>query len=458
MSLFLSRAVDLVWGPALVSLLFLGGLYLFILSGGRALKNFGLGFKLLFGFSSFGRTAEAKGQLSHFKALSNALAATVGLGNIAGVAVAITQGGPGSLFWMWISGLIGMNIKFFESTLSILYRGEDAYGEIQGGPMYYLPKVFRGPLGVVMAGAFAVFGLVGTQALLQANQLTVYVESELGFEPHNVGLVIAFAVGTVLMGGLERIARVTSTVVPLMCVVYVGSCLTILYTQADQIPGVFSLIFSEAFSLASVGGGVGGYAVIHAFKTGVKRGAFSNEAGVGTAPMAHGNARTSEPVSEGLVAMLGPFIDTIVVCTMTALVILTSIDLSTLDGGVEGVSLTAEAFKNALGPIGNLLLGLSILFFSFSTMIGMANYNEKCWVYLFKRSKILNKKVFISVFCLMLYFGATSSIGDVINILDLGFGLMAYPNMFAVLFAAPIVVRELKTKLSEKNWPRRRRL
>ncbi len=447
MSAVLSYLVDLVWGPALVTLLFVGGVYLLLLSKGKALTYFGLGFKLLFGLSDFGHSKSSKGQLSHFKALSNALAATVGLGNIAGVAVAISQGGPGSLFWMWVSGFIGMNTKFFESTLSLLFRDTDANGEIQGGPMYYIPKVFKGNFGVYLGIFFAVVGLIGTQAMFQTNQLAGYLNTEVDVPTWLTGVVMATATAMVLFGGLRRIAQVTSTIVPVMCVLYVGTCLVILGFNFSKIPEMFVLIFTQAFSLSAVGGGVGGYAIIHAFKIGIKRGAFSNEAGTGTAPMAHGNAKTSEPVSEGLVAMLGPFIDTVVVCTMTALVILTSIDLSSLSGDVEGVSLTARAFKSSLGSVGNFILGTSIFFFSFSTMIGMANYNEKCWVYLFKDNRFLNRKTFVFVFCSMLFLGAVGTITDVVNFIDLGFGLMAYPNMLAVLVGAPLVIKELRFKL-----------
>jgi len=447
MSALLSLLVDMVWGSALVSLLFLGGLYLTIRSRGRAFKHFGLGFKLLLGLSKFGHKEDSEGQLSHFKSLSNALAATVGLGNIAGVAVAITQGGAGSLFWMWVSGLVGMNIKFFESTLSLMFRSTDARGEIQGGPMYYIPKVINNRLGIWMGTSFAIFGLIGTQAMFQTNQLASYLEQETALPVWGTGVIMAVVTAIILFGGLKRIANVTSAVVPSMCILYVGSCLVILAIQIDKIPEVFSLIFSEAFSFTAVGGGVVGYAIVHAFKTGIKRGAFSNEAGIGTAPMAHGNAKTSEPVSEGLVSMLGPFIDTVVVCTMTALVILTSTDLSNLNGEVEGVALTSRAFKNVLGPMGNIILGVSIFFFSFSTMIGMANYNEKCWTFLFGKFKFMSHRKFVMVFCSMLFIGAVSAVGDVVNILDLGYGLMAYPNMIAVLIGAPIVIKELKAKL-----------
>ncbi len=447
MSEVLVYLVDLVWGPVLIALLLLGGVYLFFLSQGKALAHFSLGIRLLFGFSDFGQSKSAKGQLSHFKALSNALASTIGLGNIAGVAVAISQGGPGSLFWMWVSGFIGMNTKFFESTLSLLFRGVDASGQVQGGPMYYIPKIFKGSLGVYLGIFFAVVGLIGTQAMFQTNQLAGYLNLEVGVPNWVTGVVMAMATGIVLLGGLRRIAQITSAVVPIMCVLYVGACLMIIGINITKVPETFMLIFTQAFSLSAVGGGAGGYAIVHVFQIGIKRGLFSNEAGAGTAPMAHGNAKTSEPVSEGLVAMLGPFIDTIVVCTMTALVILMSIDLTTLDGNIQGVLLTTRAFENNLGNFGVFILGLSIFFFSFSTMIGMANYNEKCWAYLFKKNRFLNNKVFIAVFSMMLFLGAVGTISDVVNFIDLGFGLMVYPNMLAILFGAPFVIKELKLKL-----------
>lgn len=448
MSSVLDTLVSLVWGPALVALLFGGGLYLTLKSKAQALRHIKLAVKLLFGKSSFGQEEGSLGQISQFKALSNALAATVGLGNIAGVAVAISQGGAGSLFWMWVSGLVGMNTKFFECTLSILYRGKDDYGEVQGGPMYYIPKIIKGRFGLVLAFFFALVGLIGTQAMFQTNQLAGYLNQELATPPWVTGFVMAFATGIVLMGGLKRIANVTSRLVPTMCVLYVGACILILLIHIDRIPSVFLHIFEEAFSFKALGGGVGGYAILHAFKIGVKRGAFSNEAGTGTAPMAHGNAITSEPLSEGLVAMLGPLIDTVIVCTMTALVILTSLESENLREGVEGVTLTALAFKETLGLGGNFILGLSIFFFSFSTMIGMANYNEKCWNFIFGKVSFLNRRVFVGFFCSMLFLGAVSAINDVVNFIDLGFGLMAYPNMLAVLMAAPVVIQELQKKLS----------
>lgn len=441
--------VDLVWGPALVTLLFGGGVFLFLFSMGRPLLYFRTGLGLLFGWIHIGQDSESEGQLSHFKALTNALAATVGLGNIAGVAVAVTQGGPGSIFWMWVSGLVGMNIKFFECTLSMMFRKKDALGEIQGGPMYYIPQIFKNRVGVAAGVFFASAGLIGTQAMFQTNQVAGFLAAETGLHAGVFGIFLAAGAAVIMFGGLKRLAAFTSLVVPSMCFIYVLGCLAILIANASKVPEVFSLIFSEAFSFGAAFGGASGYAIAHAFKTGIKRGAFSNEAGTGTAPMAHGNAKTSEPLCEGLVAMIGPFIDTIVVCTMTALVILTSIDMSQLSGDVEGVSLTIQAFEGHLGFFGKLILGVSILFFGFSTILGMANYNEKCWNYLFQDRGFFKRPVFIFTFCLMLFIGSVGSVDFVVNLIDLGFGLMAYPNMIAVLVASPIVVREFNSKAKQ---------
>ena len=440
--------VDLVWGPQLVALLFWGGIYLFIRSKGQPLRRLGLGLKLAFGLSHFGVTKKSVGQLSHFQALSNALAATIGLGNIAGVAVAITQGGPGALLWIWVSGFIGMNTKFYESSLALMYRGKDALGEVQGGPMYYIPQIIKGRWGKILAIFFALAGLIGTQAMFQANQLASYLESEASLSPYLTGVFLAIFSGIVLMGGLKRIALVTSTLVPVMCVLYVFMSMGVIVLNYSKIPSIFYLIFSEAFSLESIGGGVLGYAIIQAFQIGIRRGGFSNEAGIGTAPMAHGNAKTSEPVSEGLVSMIGPLLDSVIVCTMTALVILLTTDLSQLDPNkTQGIQLTTEAFFSQYGYLGAIGLGICVFFFSISTVVGMSNYNEKCWLFIFRERFIFKKPLFIVTFCMFLFLAAIGNIEDVVNILDIGYGLMAYPNMLAVLLASALVTKEIRKKL-----------
>ena len=430
--------VDFAWGLPLVILLIGGGAYLILLSRFRPLVGFIHAFKLAFGFYHHKDEDKAEGQISHFQALCNALAATIGLGNIAGVAVAITQGGPGAVFWMWMAGLIGMNTKFFECTLSLMYRGHDYRGEVQGGPMYVIANALPGlkPL----AYFFAICGLLGTLAMFQVNQISSFTAEQYGWSPWTIGIVSAIMVGYVFKGGLTRLATMTSALVPLMCVLYVVCCAIVLFNQMDKVGAVFVAIFTAAFTGEAAWGGAAGLGVMQILKIGVKRAAFSNEAGIGTAPMAHGNAKTPEPVSEGLVAMLGPFFDTILVCTMTALVILTSVDPSTVQGQ-SGIILTLKAFENVLGDWGVYALGVSILLFGFSTMLGMANYNQKCWNFLFKGRFGLGENTFIIVFCLALVVGAVSAMDDIINLLDIGYAFMAIPNMIATLILAPRVVK-----------------
>ena len=321
---FLNYLVGVLWGLPLVGLLLGGGVYLLFVSRFMPLSGFLQALRLIFGKTHHSGDEVAPGQISHFQALSNALAATVGLGNIAGVSVAIYQGGPGAIFWMWVTALVGMNTKFFECSLALMYRGKDFQGEVQGGPMYViekaLPKHFR-----FLAIFFAICGLFGCMAMFQTNQLAIFLHSQYKLDPFFVGIVFALLVGVVLMGGIKRLAKVTSSLVPIMCLFYVICGVVIIFIQRERVPQIFALIFKEAFTGAAATGALSGMAVKEIFLIGVKRAAFSNEAGLGTAPMAHSNARTAEPISEGLVAMMGPFLDTLVVCTITALVILISL-------------------------------------------------------------------------------------------------------------------------------------
>ncbi len=439
---FLSLVVDYTWGLPLVLLLMGGGLYLLFVSRFLPLLGFKHALDLVFGKYKHKNEDKADGQISHFQGLTNALAATIGLGNIAGVAVAISQGGPGAIFWMWIAALIGMNTKFFECSLAVMFRGQNYLGEVHGGPMFViekaLPKKFR-PFAIM----FAVCGLVGTMALFQTNQLSAYMLDQYETPKLATGIVSSIFVAIVLLGGIKRISSVTSKLVPVMCVIYVLACLTIIFINFESVPAVFSSIFTEAFTGRSAFGAAAGIGVIQVLKIGVKRAGFSNEAGIGTAPMAHSNVKTNEPISEGFVAMLGPFMDTIVVCTMTALAILTSVDYQNL-GDVTGIVMTTKAFEATLPGVGTHILGVAILLFSFSTMVGMANYNEKCWNYIFKGRFIFNRYVFIFWFCLTLVYGAISTPTDVINILDIGYGFMAIPNMFATIYLATKVKSKLQ--------------
>lgn len=440
-SAFLSRLAELAWGLPLIVLLIGGGLYLLCLSRFRPLSGFGHAFLLMAGRFQHPGEENAEGQITHFQALNNALASTIGMGNIAGVAVAINWGGPGAVFWMWVAALIGMNTKFFECTLSTMYRGRDHRGEVQGGPMYLIDTAL-GKKWKPLSFFFAACGLLGTLTLFQINQLAAYTLDRYDFKPVWVGVFCACLTAYVLKGGLNRLARFTSAMVPFMCLLYVLTSLTILFLHAERIPEIFLAIFREAFQGRAALGGATAVAFMEILKIGVRRASFSNESGIGTSPMAHSNVKTSEPISQGLVAMLEPFLDTIIVCTMTALVILVSIDTQGLTE-TSGIVLSTKAFEESLPGFGAHFLGVSIFFFSFSTMIGYANYNEKCWHYLFRGRWGLSRNVFIFFYCATLIIGALATLDDVVNLLDTAFAFMAIPNMLATLWLAPRVVQQL---------------
>ncbi len=438
---------DLAWGWPLMALLLGGGIYLLILSRGLPFSGFFIALSLVSGRLHHKADLKAWGQLSHFQALMNAIAATVGLGNIGGVAVAISTGGPGAIFWMWVAAFVGMNTKFFECTLALMFRGQDYAGEPQGGPMYVISSALPSRWGW-MGSLFSIFGLLGCLALYNVNQLTDYVSQQYEIERVWTGGFSALIIGYILMGGLRRISQVTSALVPTMCLLYVASCSYILMLHYELILPTLGRIIIEAFAPSSIGGGVLGLSFQQVLLTGVKRAAFSNEAGMGTAPMAHGNAKTGEPVSEGLVAMLGPLIDTLVICTMTALVILISFPDRDYHE-MQGVLLTLSAFETNLPQVGGAILGLSIFLFSFTTMLGMANYNEKCWNYLFRGRYKMGRLAFTIFFSTTLFIGALFPLETVINLLDAGLGFMAFPNMIATLVLAPKVVGAMKTYMSK---------
>jgi AGCS family alanine or glycine:cation symporter len=428
---FLARAVDIAWGPPLVLLVVGGGLALSFYA--RFLPLFRIGHALRVLRGDFDDEADP-GQISHFQALSTALASTIGVGNIGGVAVAITQGGPGAIFWMWIAGVVGMATKFFTCTLAVMFRGHDSAGQLQGGPMYYIEQGL-GPRFRPLAVAFAVFGLVGCLPIFQTNQMAEILDAAYGVPGWLTGaLAVAFVVA-VAWGGVERIGHVASRLVPFMCLLYVGSCLWVLVVRVDQVPEVFARILHDAFNGTAATGGAAGIAVSTVIRIGVRRAAFSNEAGIGTAPLAHGAAKTGEPVREGLIAMLGPFIDTIVVCSLTAFVILTS-GLST-SGGVQGVSLTGQAFEAALEGWGGLLLTAAVVLFGASTMVGYSYYGRKCFGFLFGAPAARNYDL---IYLVGLFLGAIWSAPAAVNLVDTTFAMMALPNMIAALLLAPRVM------------------
>jgi AGCS family alanine or glycine:cation symporter len=386
-----SDLASFLWGLPLLLILIGGGLFLLIYSRLIQFKYFFHAIDILRG--KFDDENDV-GQISHLSALSTALSATVGMGNIAGVAVAISIGGPGSIFWMWISGIIGMSTKFFTSTLSIMYRGKDSNGDIQGGPMYFITEGL-GSKWKPLAVLFSLSGLVGVLPLFNVNQLTQAVNDILlipsgittSFSSNIIiGLILIFITSLVILGGLKRISLVATRLVPFMVAVYMLCVMIILIINIEILPTYLKMIFTDAFVAENyngeqVYGGVLGALII----LGIRRGAFSNEAGIGTAPMAHGAAKTNSPIKEGLVAMLGPAIDTLIVCTLTALAILVTGVWK--NEGVSGVTLTALAFEHSMPIIGKYLLLFCIVIFSMSSLFTYSYYGTKCMSFLFGAKK-----------------------------------------------------------------------
>ncbi len=397
------------------------------------------------------RDDSAEGEVSHFQALTAALSATVGLGNIAGVAVALSIGGPGATFWMILAGVLGMASKFAECTLGVKFRDVGPDGTVYGGPMYYLKKGLgqkgMGGLGKVLAILFAIFvigGSFGGGNMFQANQAAAQFVQLFELQGTSAsiwfGVVMAIIVAIVIIGGIKRIAKVTEKIVPFMAGIYVLGALVILVANYHHIGDAFALIFEGAFSGLGIAGGLVGVMI-----QGVRRGAFSNEAGVGSAAIAHSAVRTKYPASEGIVALLEPFIDTVVICTMTALVIvITNFDNNIIQYGVEvkeGVELTATAFDSVI-PHFSIVLTVAVILFAFSTMISWSYYGMQGWVYLFGRGKV-TELIYKLLFCIFIWVGSVISLGSVINFSDAMIFAMVVPNIIGVVLLTPVVRKEL---------------
>lgn len=394
----------------------------------------------------------ADGEVSHFQALTAALSATVGLGNIAGVAVAVSIGGPGATFWMIIAGLLGMASKFAECTLGVKYRDVGPDGTVYGGPMYYLKKGLAqkgmGGIGKILAILFAIFvigGSFGGGNMFQSNQAAAQFVKLFELEGTSAamwfGAVIAIIVGIVIIGGIKRIAMVTEKVVPFMAAIYVLAAVIILGANYQYIGDAFGLIFEGAWTGLGIAGGAVGVLI-----QGFRRGAFSNEAGVGSAAIAHSAVRTKYPASEGIVALLEPFIDTVVICTMTSLVIIiTNFDHNFMVYGVEikeGVELTATAFDSVI-PHFSIILTVAVILFAFSTMISWSYYGMQGWVFLFGRGKV-TELIYKMLFCIFIWIGAVISLGSVIDFSDAMIFAMVVPNIIGVMILTPVIRKELK--------------
>jgi alanine or glycine:cation symporter, AGCS family len=419
-----------VWGPPMLTLLVGTGLYLTVILKGMQFRALPHAFKLI-----WSKDHGHEGDISHFAALMTALAATVGIGNIVGVATAITLGGPGAVFWMWMTGLVGMATKYSEAVLAVKYREKGEHG-MRGGPMYYISKGVGLPwLGAVFA-FFTACAAFGIGNMTQANATAKIFESTFNIPVEATGIALTLMTGLVILGGIKTIGKFTSYLVPLMIGLYVGCSLWVLALNASEIPHAFGLIFGAAFSPSAASGGFLGATVAAAMRYGIARGVFSNESGLGSAPIAAAAARTNDPVKQALVSMTQTFIDTLVVCTMTALVILTA---SSWTQGVSAAELTSISMAETLGNSGSVMVAIATALFAYSTLIGWNYYGEKAIEYLFGSRSIKIYRVFFTVAVMV---GAVVSLEFVWNFSDLMNGMMAIPNLIALLWLSPEIRKE----------------
>ena len=418
-----------VWGPPMLILLFGTHIYLTILLRGLQFRSLPLAFKIIFSKDS------GSGDISQFSTLMTALAATVGIGNIVGVATAITLGGPGAVFWMWLTGLLGMATKYSEGLLAVKYREKGPDG-MRGGAMYYISKGANMPILGAFFALFTVVAAFGVGNMVQANASAHIFESAFNISTQWTGVILAMLTGLVVIGGIKSIGRFVSVLVPVMILLYIGTMLATLSLRFDQIPHAFSLIFHGAFNGASATGGFIGATLAAAIRFGVARGLFSNEAGLGSASIVAASAKTNDPVSQALVTMTGTFIDTIVVCTLTALVILTT-DVWTL--GVSAGELTSRSVEVTFGYGGVVIIAISTALFAFSTLIGWSYYGEKALEFLLGHKAI---KAYRVLYVLAVFIGATMSLNLIWDLSDITNGMMAIPNLIGLLMLSKIIKNE----------------
>ncbi|MDY4001172.1 alanine/glycine:cation symporter family protein [Streptococcus orisratti] len=437
----LSSMDSFVWGPPLLVLLVGTGIYLSARLGLLQVFKLPKALKLIF-------TAESKGQgdISSFAALATALAATIGTGNIVGVATAIKLGGPGALFWMWVAAFFGMATKYSEGVLAIKYRTKDANGEVAGGPMYYivngLGKRWK-PLAIV----FSIFGvmvaLLGSGTFTQVNSITESLNNAFGLPATIVSIILAVIVAIIIFGGIQSISKVAEKIVPFMAIIYILAALIVLIFNAGNILPSIALILKSAFTGQAATGGFAGATMMIAIQSGIARGVFSNESGLGSAPIAAAAAKTEEPVEQGLVSMTGTFIDTIIVCTLTGLAIIVTGGWSS---NLNGATLTQHAFATVFGNFGVFALTISLVLFAFTTILGWGYYGERCFEFLFGTRAI---PVYRLIFVLMVALGGFLKLELIWVLADIVNGLMAIPNLVALLGLSPIIIKETKRYFSQ---------
>ncbi|MDJ0740410.1 MAG: sodium:alanine symporter family protein [Gammaproteobacteria bacterium] len=436
---------SVVWGPLMLALILGVGLYLQIGLRAMPIRHLGNGFRLLFKGRKVSKELESEGEVSPFQALMTALSATVGTGNIAGVATAVFLGGPGALFWMWCTALVGMATKYGEAVLAVRYREVDELGNHVGGPMYYI----RNGLGAKwkwLAFLFAVFGMLagfGIGNTVQSNSVAQVLQKTFSVPEYATGLILMLLTGSVLLGGIKRIGAVAGKLVPFMAIGYIVMSLVVLTMNAGAIPDALGLVFKHAFTPIAAEGGFAGAAVWAAIRFGVARGVFSNEAGLGSAPIAHAAARTKDPIKQGMVAMLGTFIDTIIICTMTGLVILTS---GAWTAGENGAALTSMAFATSLPGIGAQLVAIALAIFAFTTILGWSFYGEKCAEYLFGVKAITPFRILWIAGVLV---GTLVELDFAWLLADTLNALMALPNLVALILLSPVVFKLTRDHLAK---------
>ena len=432
----LNRLDSLVWGPPLLILLVGTGIYLSLRLGLLQIFRLPRAFRLIFVSDE-----EHQGDVSSFAALCTALAATVGTGNIIGVATAIKTGGPGALFWMWVAAFFGMATKYAEGLLAIKYRRKDAHGAMAGGPMHYIllgmGEKWR-PLAIFFAIAGILVALLGIGTFTQVNSITEAMQNTIQLPPAVTASILAILVALVIFSGIQSIARVSTKVVPFMAAIYILGTVTVLAINLDRLLPTLQLVFSSAFSQTAAVGGFAGATIQMAIQNGVARGVFSNESGLGSAPIAAAAARTKEPVEQGLISMTGTFIDTLIICSLTGLTILIT---GVWDGNLNGVSLTQTAFATVFANFGPVLLSVFLVLFAFTTILGWNYYGERCFEFLFGVRYI---RVYRLLFVLMIVLGGFVGLEAVWIIADIVNALMALPNLIALLALSPIIISETK--------------
>ncbi|MCQ9275853.1 alanine/glycine:cation symporter family protein [Streptococcus suis] len=435
---------NLVWGPPLLLLLVGTGVYLTLRLGVFQIGKLPTAFRLIFSSDQSGQ-----GDVSSFAALCTALAATVGTGNIVGVATAITTGGPGALFWMWVAAFFGMATKYAEGFLAIKYRTKDANGQAAGGPMHYITLGMGQkwkPLAVFFAISGVLVALLGIGTFSQVNSITASLETSFGLEPPLVSVITAISIAFVVFGGIEKISDVSTKIVPFMAILYILASITVLAVHWDQLLPTLALVFKSAFTPAAAVGGFAGATVQQAIQRGIARGVFSNESGLGSAPIAAAAAKSDNPVEQGLISMTGTFIDTIIICTLTGLTILVTGQWSV--EGLEGAPLTQAAFATVFGNTGSIALTISLVLFAFTTILGWSYYGERCIEFLFGTKSILPYRL---VFVTMVALGGFLKLDLIWTIADIVNGLMALPNLIALLALSPVIIKETRRYFAKKK-------